>query len=132
MNELEQAIESALKNPEDSQLSNHAYFKFLKAKIYLPCEPHGDPEDPKVLFLEEQDKIFLVIFSELDYLNKWAGEEAEKISSFHVSGVELIMGLGENVTLALNPGQISYKEFNPEEVNKLKTMVAKIQSLVQD
>jgi hypothetical protein len=132
MNETEQAILSALTNPEDSNQVNHAYFKFLKSQVYLPCEPNGDPNDPRVLFLEEEEQIFLPVFSEEDYLKEWAGEDQDKIASFMVTGVELILGLGEKVTLAYNPGQSSYKEFNPEEIIKLKTMVAKIKSLVEN
>ena len=131
MNEAEQAILTALGNPEDSTQINHAYFKFLKTEVFLPCEPGSDPNDPRVLFLEESEHIFLPIFSEQTYLETWAAEDQDKINFFQVSGLELIMGLGENVTLAFNPGQASYKEFNPEEVTKLKTMVAKIQSLIQ-
>lgn len=131
MNELEQAIIAALAEPEQSSLSNHAYFKLLKADLCLPCEPDGDPDDPRVLFLEENNQIFLAVFSEPSHLIHWAQEHQDKIAYFQVKGFELIQGLGENVTLALNPGHASYKEFNPEEINKLKTMVAKIQSLGQ-
>jgi hypothetical protein len=128
MNELDQAIQAALNDPNQA---NHAYFKFLKAKVYLPCEPESDPEDPRVLFLESDNGIFLTIFSNEANLWDWAGEDKDKISSFEVLGLELVQGLGEKVTLALNPGQSSYKEFNPDEITKLKTMVAKIHSLGQ-
>jgi len=45
--------------------------------------------------------------------------------------VELLSGLGDDVTVALNPGAPTYKEFNPEEILKLKTMVAKIKGMME-
>jgi len=130
---LEQAILDTMDAEGDQKLASHAYFTFLKSQLHLPVE-QSDQEDaePRVLFLEQNEAIFLPVFSQIDYLTQWAGEEIEKIDRFTLSGVELLKGLGENVTIALNPGFPSYKEFNPEEVNKLKTMVMKIQSLVQD
>ena len=126
---LEKTILQTIAANGDSKLANHAYFTFLKSDVYLPIEK-GTSEEPRVLFLEQNEHVFLPVFSDQQYLSQWAGDEFDKIDLYSLSGIELLKGLGDDVTLAFNPGTPSYKEFNPEEINKLKTMVVKIQSLL--
>ena len=130
---LEQAIENALAKEGEQTLATQAYMQFLKSQLLLPIEHPDNHEDdePRVLFLETDNHVFLPVFSQLSYMKDWAKEDFAKIGTFQLSGIELLKGLGENVTVALNPGTPSYKEFNPEEIDKLKTMVMKIQSLMQ-
>jgi hypothetical protein len=127
---LEQAIISALEQQGEDDTATKAYFAFLKAKHFLPIEK-GSGDDPKVLFLESEDKILLPIFSCPEYLHVWAGEHLAQIDIYELSAVELLSGLGEEVSLVFNPGMSSYKEFNPEEILKLKTMIAKMKSLLE-
>jgi hypothetical protein len=126
----EEAILAALQSAGEQQTANHAYFNFLKATLYMPVEKNSPQDDPKVLFLEDGDHIFLPVFSQENYLKDWAGEHYDQIDNFQLTGIDLLKGLGLNVTIAFNPGQESYKEFNPEEIEKLKTMVVKIQNLM--
>ena len=130
---LEQAIENALAHEGEQSLATQAYMQFLKSQLLLPIEhpDNHDDDEPRVLFLETDNQVFLPVFSQLSFIKDWAKEDFEKIGTFQLSGIELLKGLGENVTVALNPGTTSYKEFNPEEIDKLKTMVMKIQSLMQ-
>lgn len=130
---LDEAIEKALTSEGEQNLATQAYMSFLKSQLLLPIEKPLNDEDvePCVLFLETQEHIFLPAFSQLEHLKNWAQEEYNKIGTFQLSGIELLKGLGENVTIALNPGTPVYKEFNPDEIEKLKTMVMKIQSLIQ-
>jgi len=127
---IEDAILAAIKASGEQQTANHAYFNFLKSTLCMPVEKNSLEEEPRVLFLEEHDHIFLPVFSDAKYMEEWAGEEFKQIDIFQLTGIELLKGLGENVIIAFNPGQESYKEFNPEEIEKLKTMVVKIQSLL--
>lgn len=129
--QLEQAIINAISSDGEQSQATQAYFAFLKSELHLPIEKseHEDAE-PRVLFLEQDQLIFLPIFSQPEYLINWAADQIEQIDRFTLTGVELLKGLGDNVTLALNPGLDSYKEFNPDEIAKLKTMILKIQSLV--
>lgn len=129
---IEEAILAAIHAQGEQKIANHAYFNFLKTNLYMPVEKDSIDQEPKVLFLEENDNIFLPVFSEEQYLQEWAGTELHLIDIFQVTGIELLKGLGNNVTVAFNPGQSSYKEFNPEEIEKLKTMVVKIQQMLSD
>ena len=126
---LEQAILDAFESMGEQKQATQAYFSFLKSQIHLPVEKGSLDTEPMVLFLEHEDHVFLPIFSSVEYLETWAADEISKIDIYTISGVELIKGLGEYVIVALNPGTSTYKEFNPEEIDKLKTMVLKIQSL---
>jgi hypothetical protein len=125
---LEDVILTALNNEGEQKAATQAYFSFLKSKLFLPIEKDSG-DDPRVLFLEEKNLIFLPIFSEMIYLTTWAGNEAHLIDVYELSAIDLLKGLGANVHLSFNLGQISYKEFNPKEIEQLKTMVVKIQSL---
>lgn len=130
---LEQAIESAIAKEGEQTVATQAYMQFLKSQLLMPIENpdnHVDDE-PRVLFLETDNQVFLPVFSQLEYLKEWAKDDFDKIGTFQLSGIELLKGLGVNVTVALNPGAPSYKEFNPEEIEKLKTMVMKIQTLMK-
>lgn len=131
--QFEKTILDAIASDGEQKLATQAYFAFLKSELHLPIEKSEEPNaEPKVLFLEQEQHVFLPVFSKAEYLIEWAGELINQIDRFTITGVELLKGLGDNVTIALNPGLESYKEFNPDEIAKLKTMVLKIQSLVND
>lgn len=62
----------------------------------------------------------------MHYLDAWAGDIANKIKLLKLSGVDLLKGLGENVTVCLNIGSEIYKEFNPSETARMRSMVLKL------
>jgi SseB protein N-terminal domain len=126
---LEDAISKALAEEGQEGAATKAYFTFLRSALLLPIEK-GSGEEPRVLFLEEDEYIFLPVFSQKELLIVWAAESLAQIDMYELSGIELLSGLGDNVTIALNPGSSTYKEFNPEEVLKLKTMVTKIRGIL--
>jgi hypothetical protein len=126
---LEQAILDAFAAMGEQKQATQAYFSFLKSQIHLPVEKGSLETEPMVLFLEHGEHVFLPIFSNIEYLKTWAAEEINQIDIYTITGVELIKGLGDHVIVALNPGTSTYKEFNPDEIEKLRTMVLKIQSL---
>jgi hypothetical protein len=127
---LEDAISKALAEEGQEGAATKAYFTFLKSALLLPIEK-GSGDEPRVLFLEDQGHVFLPVFSQKEFLIVWAAESLAQIDMYELSGIELLSGLGDDVTIALNPGTPTYKEFNPEEILKLKTMVTKIKGMLE-
>ena len=62
----------------------------------------------------------------MDYFKEWALSIEEKIQLLKLSGVDLLKGIGENVYVSLNIGTDSYKEFNPAELARMRSMILKI------
>ena len=62
----------------------------------------------------------------MDYLDAWAKDIAQEINLLKLSGVDLLKGLGENVTVCLNIGSDIYKEFNPSETARMRSMILKL------
>lgn len=126
MNALNLAIKEALDSTGNTKEANKAYLEFIKANFIIPIEQHSEDESPKVLFLQEKESLFLPVFTEMNYLNSWAGEIANEIKLLKLSGVDLLKGLGDNVTICLNIGSEIYKEFNPSETARMRSMVLKL------
>ncbi|KTC82189.1 SseB family protein [Legionella cherrii] len=125
MNALNHAIKEALNAAGNNKEANKAYLEFIKANFIIPIEKNSDDNQPKVLFLQEQEHVFLPVFSEMSYLDAWAVDIATDIKLLKLSGVDLLKGLGENVTVCLNIGSDIYKEFNPSETARMRSMVLK-------
>ncbi|KTD58533.1 putative Fe-S center protein [Legionella sainthelensi] len=126
MNALNLAIKEALLSAGNSKEVNKAYLEFIKANFIIPIEQSTDEEQPKVLFLQENGHVFLPVFTEISYLNSWALEIAEEIKLLKLSGVDLLKGLGDDVTVCLNIGSEIYKEFNPSEITRMRSIVLKL------
>ena len=125
MNTLETAIQAALAHKgEDSPSVNKAYLEFLKANFIIPIEAQS--AEPQVLFLQDAQGTFLPVFSEESIFLSWGAEVAPDIARLVVSGVDLLAGLGDNVSILLNIGAPSYKVFNPMELARLRNMAQKI------
>lgn len=125
MNALNHAIKEALNAAGNNKEANKAYLEFIKANFIIPIEKNSDENQPKVLFLEDGEHVFLPVFSEMSYLDAWAVDIATDINLLKLSGVDLLKGLGENVTVCLNIGSDIYKEFNPSETARMRSMVLK-------
>ncbi len=125
MNALDNAIKEALISAGTSKEANKAYLEFIKANFIIPVEKHSEGEEPRVLFLQEANELFLPVFTEMTYLDAWAVEIATEIDLLKLSGVDLLKGLGEQVTVCLNIGSEIYKEFNPSEIARMRSMVLK-------
>ncbi len=125
MNALETAITQALQSEGSSKEANKAYLEFIKANFIIPIEKET-AEDPKVLYFQADSQVFLPVFSSETYLDLWAKDIAEQIDLLKLSGVDLLKGIGEEVTVSLNLGSSVYKEFNPSELARMKNMVLKL------
>lgn len=126
MNALNLAIKDALDSAGNTKEANKAYLEFIKANFIIPVEQGLENEQPKVLFLQEDEYTFLPVFTEMTYFDSWASDIAEKIKLLRLSGVDLLKGLGDNVTVCLNIGSAIYKEFNPSEIARMRSMVLKL------
>lgn len=149
---LQQAIQAAITSQGDTSLANKAYLEFLKANFIIPIEKsssqseeeklsvHKTHEDastsllsgltnsdsPEVLYLSYNSQTFLPVFSDMAYLDNWAHEVREQIHVLKLSGVDLLKGIGENVYISLDIGSPHYKEFNPDEIARMRSMVIKL------
>lgn len=126
MNALNLAIKEALVSAGNTKEANKAYLEFIKANFIIPVEQNSESEQPKVLFLQENEYIFLPVFTAINYLNYWADDLVDDIKILKLSGVDLLKGLGDNVTVCLNIGSELYKEFNPSEIARMRSIVLKL------
>lgn len=129
MSSLEQAIARALETGGDNKDANKAYLEFIKANFIIPIQkntPDAPDAAPEVLFLQEGDNTFLPIFTEKKYLSAWAQDIGDHINLLELSGVDLLKGVGDTVTLCLNIGTPHYKEFNPSETARMRSIVLKL------
>lgn len=126
MNSLNRAIKEALDASGNSKEANKAYLEFIKANFIIPVENNSPDDSPEVLFLHDKDNIFLPVFTEMTYLDAWASEINGHIKILKLSAVDLLKGLGEDVTVCLDIGTEYFKEFNPAETARMRSMVLKL------
>jgi hypothetical protein len=126
MTELEQAITSALANPEDSKAVNKAYLEFIKANFIIPVEKYPKGEEVEVLFLKDHPHTFLPVFTSMAYFDSWVAPIKDEVSLLKLSGVDLLKGIGEEVTVCMNIDSSIYKEFNSAELARMRSMVIKL------
>lgn len=126
MNNLSIAIKTALESSGESKEANKAYLEFIKANFIIPIELNSQEEEPVVLYIQEGQNTFLPVFSEMNHLNNWAKEISDQIKLLKLSGVDLLKGIGENVTVCLDIGSDHYKEFNSSEIERMRSMILKL------
>ena len=125
MNSLNSAIKEALESAGNLKEANKAYLEFIKANFIIPVEQNASDDNPEVLFLNDNNNLFLPVFSDTKYLDAWASDISKEIKLLKLSGVDLLKGLGETVTVCLDIGSDVYKEFNPSEIARMRSMVLK-------
>jgi hypothetical protein len=126
MNSLNLAIKEALETSGNNKEANKAYLEFIKANFIIPIEQNSNDDSPEVLFLQDGNQYFLPVFTEMSYLDAWATEISSNIKLLKLSGVDLLKGLGEDVTVCLDIGTEQYKEFNPAETARMRSMILKL------
>ncbi|OGV39002.1 MAG: Fe-S center protein [Legionellales bacterium RIFCSPHIGHO2_12_FULL_42_9] len=131
MNNLEQAIHNALTSEGKTPEANKAYLEFIKANFIIPVEKATSDDNPKVLYFSSTDHTFLPVFTNMTVLDAWAADIRESIQVLHLSGVNLLHGIGEHVTVSLNLGSPLHKEFNTAELARMRSMILKL-GLVKD
>lgn len=126
MTALEQAVGSAIQKKGESSSANKAYLEFIKANFIIPIEKESPNDDPRVLYFTENSLRFLPVFSNMLDFNIWAEPIKDDIQVLKLSGVDLLKGLGEETFVCLNIGSATYKEFNPGELARMRSMVIKL------
>lgn len=121
---LETAVRNALQTSGATPEANKAYLEFIKANFIIPVEHYS--EDAHVLFLHDNGMNFLPVFSARHYLDDWAQEIKNDIDILQLSGVDLLKGIEDGVTVCLNIGTSFYKEFNPAEIARMRSMILKL------
>ena len=125
MNEFELALRNAFTQAGDNPLANRAYLEFIKAQLLLPIHKRED-DVIQVLFLNEKEGTFLPVFSNEIFFEAWGHAIKDKIKVLNISGLNLLKGVGAGVTIAMNIGSELYKEFNPDEIERIKLMAVKL------
>jgi hypothetical protein len=126
MNELELAIDHAITSEGNGKEANKAYLEFIKANFIVPIEKNPASEEPEVLYLQENGQVFMPVFTSMVYFDEWAAEIKDEIQLLKLSGVDLLKGIGEDVIVSLNIGSNIYKEFNPAELARMRSMILKL------
>ena len=133
MTELDGVIAAAFASEgQEQEAINKVYLTLLRTPLMIPVkkEASQSEEEPFTpLFARVEDKYFLIAFDTLERLSAWAGDELDKIGYVELAGRDFIAGMGEQVYFCLNLGTEYYKEFSPDEVKRLKMVVARIDQL---
>lgn len=135
MTELDRVIAAAYASEGKQDDVNKVYLTLLSTNLFLPVQKQETPqtdtdEEPfKPLFAKIENDYFILVFDALDRLQAWAGEQMEHINYVEISGRDVVAGINEQVFLCLNYGTDYYKEFTPDEVKRLKTIVSRIDQL---
>lgn len=135
MTELDQVLAAAFASEGKQDDVNKVYLTLLRTELFVPVEkkPLGntaDDEEPfKPLFAKVDENYFMLAFDSLDRLKAWAGNEMAAIDYVELMGKDLVAGINEQVYLCLNLGAEVYKEFSPDEVKRLKMIVARIDQM---
>jgi hypothetical protein len=126
MNQFEQALQKAIETQGQTEEANKAYLEFIKANFIVPIDKASADDNPEVLYFMTDDHAFLPVFSDIDYCHNWASEIQDSIKILHLTGVNLLQGIGEHVTVSCNLGTTLYKEFNPSELARMRSMILKL------
>ena len=126
MNALTEAIKLAFAHPEEQSKVNKVYLEFIKANFIVPIEKESAPEEPIVLYYQENGYTFMPVFTESHWLDQWAQPIAAEINILRLSGVDLLKGVGDEITVCLDIGSPHYKEFNGSEIARMRSMILKI------
>lgn len=134
MTELDQLVANAFASEGKQEDVNKVYLAILRTPLYIPVElPEKrakDDEEPfRPLFAVFEDKYFMLAFDTPERLETWAGDELDKMEYVELLGKDLITGINEKAYLCLNHGTDFYKEFSPDEVKRLKMIVARIDQM---
>lgn len=130
MTELDQTIANAFNSEGKQDDVNKVYLLLLRTPLFVPVKKEyakrTDDEPFTPLFGSINDQIFMLAFDTVEKLHAWAGDAAADLDYVELIGRDVIAGIGETVYLGLNPSTDYYKEFSPDEIKRLKTIVSKI------
>ncbi len=130
---LKEAIIEAYSEPSDGNKTNQVHRLLLTSTLLLPINKalSNSNDDVVPLFLEENERCFLPVFTQKEHLESWAQESIDEISTLSLLGSELIKGVSDSVYVCLDIGCAHYKEFSPQEVARMRQMLSKVESLMK-
>jgi hypothetical protein len=140
MTELDQLIAVAYASEGKQDDVNKVYLTMLRSPLVVPVEKipgdkviddDNDEEPFKPLFAKMEDNYFMLAFDTVERLTAWAGDQVEMIDYVEISGRDIVAGISDQAFLCLNLGAEFYKEFSPDEIKRLKTIVSRIDQLKQ-
>jgi hypothetical protein len=133
MTELDELIQTAYANPGRQEDVNKVYLALIRSLLFVPVEKNSvlvsEDEPFRPLFANVNGNYFMLVFDSSERLADWAGEHAAEMQYVEISGRDVIAGVGDQVFIGLNLGSEFYKEFSPDEVKRIKTIVARIDQL---
>jgi hypothetical protein len=131
MSELETLLQNVYQSEGAEADANKFYVAFFRTTLFMPANLQDDKDEPfSPLFTEEEGKFFVSVFDTLEGLKTWIEPEYSEIDYVEILGADVLRCIGtEQVYLCLNPGEKLYKEFAPDEIQRLKMMVVKLDSL---
>lgn len=132
MTELDQVIAAAFASEGQQEDVNKVYLTLLRTGLFVPVkqgEPTSEEEPFSPLFAKIEDNYFMIAFDTLERLMGWVGDQKDSVGYVEISGRDVIAGISEQVYLCLNTGTEFYKEFSPDEVKRLKMIVARIDQM---
>lgn len=132
MTELDHLIAAAFASEGKQEDVNKVYLALLRTRLVVPIkkEPPQDEEEPIApLFAKIDEKYFLLAFDTVERLSHWAGDYLGEINYVELLGRDFIAGMSDQVYFCLNLGADYYKEFSPDEVKRLKMVIARIEQL---
>ncbi len=134
MTELDKALAAAYASEGKQDDVNKVYLMLLRSTLFLPVQKGytqtSEEEEPfKPLFAKIDGNYILLVFDTLERLTAWAGDQIDQVNYVEVSGRDIVAGINEQVFLYLNYGSEIYKEFTPDEIKRVKTIVSRIDQL---
>lgn len=118
--------------------------ELLKSQVFIPLSPKTkndlEPFEVKIgentaealgyLHVEHEGRKLIPIFSEQAFLNAWSPKA--ELASVKKEFAKLLLGIGSESWIHLNPGQNVGKEFSPWEIGLLKGGEEAIEELVNE
>lgn len=130
MTELDVVIEAAFKSTGKQEAVNKVYLTFIRTLFFVPIKKEKEKSDHfSPLFTKIENQFFMSAFDSKERFITWAGDHLSEMDYIELSGKEIINGIKEAVYLCINVGTSFYKEFSPEEIQRLKIIVARIEQI---
>ncbi|MCI5065112.1 SseB family protein [bacterium] len=128
----------AIESPSRSSFENF-YLAFLEESFFVPRRYQGKPIQNISIFptpfldilgLQTRDENFVPIFTSLEELEEWRGEEP--LEHLSLTGRELCKRTPEEWWITLNPAGETGKEFSPWEIERLRHGQDALDELIED
>lgn len=135
--ELDELLSKAIESQGNEVEANKFYTTFLRSTMYVPIEKIEDEsiidsEEPfRPLFLSHEQHVFMLCFDTLERLKTWSGDYFSEMGYVCLLGRDIIRNIGMRVYLSFNYATEFYKEFAPDEIEKLKQVVGRLDRLAK-